>query len=478
MPREYTFKEDPGPLVIGQRLYGATMAALKEAAARGQKAPLWPDDASSESMADYQARLQAQRLNEADEYMPSSIYATIPTNPQEIFSTLVQTLGTGGMASTIGAGARGLARSGTMRTFLGPESQLANESALSAAKQFEAVGVEPRKIWQQTGWGRGPDGNWINEIPDTGFRLKPEIQSYLDQLQEVADIRPSRDRFLNPQGELKAREYLDAAKDWRLTMNEVQAAPPAGFRWGMDRDVEGEALKGVVRDAFEHPTLFKAMPDLQNVNIGFGFPESTAEMLKDKATRSYGFYNMGEDKIGLLRKVLDSDQQFSYLPSAIHELQHAAQARGGRQGGANYSAMSDDMTRQQAIDKLKAAQTMGGISPLQAKEFKRRLDEPKAMWNLIHKLPYSALKAEPEAIMRALFLRPRTAYEKYRGAKGELEAFSTEQRLPMGPDARAMLPPWEMSLYKRYNTTDEYGTTPLKDIIYGTPFGDPFKGQK
>jgi hypothetical protein len=51
--------------------------------------------------------------------------------------------------------------------FAGINALTADRQALAKAKEMLAQGVEPAKVWQETGWGRGADGKWRFEIDDS-----------------------------------------------------------------------------------------------------------------------------------------------------------------------------------------------------------------------------------------------------------------------------------------------------------------------
>lgn len=54
-------------------------------------------------------------------------------------------------------------------TFAGIGSRTADQSMLRRAAKLEAEGVSPDDIWTRTGWGRGTEKEWRNEIDDTGM---------------------------------------------------------------------------------------------------------------------------------------------------------------------------------------------------------------------------------------------------------------------------------------------------------------------
>lgn len=70
-------------------------------------------------------------------------------------------------------GAMGFAPVGMMA---GVGAKSANKAALGAAQDMERRGVKPEAIWQQTGWGKGPDEKWRFEIDDSAAKMTPELR--------------------------------------------------------------------------------------------------------------------------------------------------------------------------------------------------------------------------------------------------------------------------------------------------------------
>jgi len=72
--------------------------------------------------------------------------------------------------ATTAAGAGGLlsmtASDDSEASFLGPLARMADHSALAVAKKMDASGINPQKIWNDTGWGKGSNGAWKFEISD------------------------------------------------------------------------------------------------------------------------------------------------------------------------------------------------------------------------------------------------------------------------------------------------------------------------
>jgi len=59
----------------------------------------------------------------------------------------------------------------TASIFAGIGAKTADKDALARAQEMETEGVDPSRIWSETGWGRGADGEWRFEIDDSGARV-------------------------------------------------------------------------------------------------------------------------------------------------------------------------------------------------------------------------------------------------------------------------------------------------------------------
>lgn len=70
--------------------------------------------------------------------------------------------------------------------FIGKSAKTWNEKNADRAAAMEAVGVDPQKIWQETGTFRAPDGQWRQEISDLGakgvFTHLPPSETRLSQV--------------------------------------------------------------------------------------------------------------------------------------------------------------------------------------------------------------------------------------------------------------------------------------------------------
>lgn len=53
-------------------------------------------------------------------------------------------------------------------TFAGVGAKTANKELLEVAQKLDKAGVDRAKIWNETGWFKGPEGKWRFEIDDSG----------------------------------------------------------------------------------------------------------------------------------------------------------------------------------------------------------------------------------------------------------------------------------------------------------------------
>lgn len=99
------------------------------------------------------------------------------------------------------AGALGFAPMGIMA---GVGAKTANKAALAKAEAMERQGAKPAQIWQETGWGKGPDGRWRFEIDDSKAGMRLNTQKYGTQ-----DYTPWGETLSHPAA---FKAYPDAKK--------------------------------------------------------------------------------------------------------------------------------------------------------------------------------------------------------------------------------------------------------------------------
>jgi hypothetical protein len=78
-----------------------------------------------------------------------------------------------------------------MGTFAGVKALTANKPMLAQAEERLAAGDDPVRVWQETGWGRGPDGKMRFEIDDSGANLNDRSLRTLQVMQSNDPLRTS-----------------------------------------------------------------------------------------------------------------------------------------------------------------------------------------------------------------------------------------------------------------------------------------------
>lgn len=170
-----------------------------------------------------------------------------------------------------------LARPGSVGIFGGRLAQNAPLDDLVRAERLAASGATRDKIWRDTGWFKGPDGQWRFEIPDN--RAYSDAAAALGELREIAKAEGRR---IGPEDTL-----------------------PLGGVMG-------------------HRDLYAAYPQIENMPVRFSEPSSSA----------FGSYS-GASRSMTLRPDIASQPTPSRI---LHEGQHAVQhiegfARGGNLAG-------------------------------------------------------------------------------------------------------------------------------------------------
>lgn len=60
---------------------------------------------------------------------------------------------------------------------IGPKAKTWDAASAAKAMEMEKAGVDPRVIWKDTGTWKGPDGNWRQEIDDSGALFNTSIRN-------------------------------------------------------------------------------------------------------------------------------------------------------------------------------------------------------------------------------------------------------------------------------------------------------------
>ena len=173
--------------------------------------------------------------------------------------------------------------------FIGKSARTWDANAAKRAEELEAAGVEPEKIWQETGTFRGPDGQLRQEIPDE-MAFKP--------------------------------------------------------KYGLE---DGKVYGSDVNEAVFHPAMRKAYPDIMEETLTMVDykPNVSESGFYRPARPAEGGWKGRQPEIMVRGKTRDEMKSVM-----AHELQHAVQEKEGFARGGNpdqFSVMSRDV-RENTID--------------------------------------------------------------------------------------------------------------------------------
>lgn len=296
-----------------------------------------------------------------------------------------------------------LREAGSLGVFGGVKAATADTGALARAQAMETAGVRTSDIWQQTGWWKGPGGDWKFEIPDEAAKFNPQ---YITESGNLA-LRSSPDAILPKLGEV-----------------------------------------------LDHKALFDAYPDLKNINV-------RGLRMDDIAAGIRGAYS-GVDPVGKILGesgsiALAGGKQQEALSTTLHEIQHAVQEReGSPEGGSETEFYPKDfdrlyneasMTTQPYHDTFMAA----GLNPAEVyqsldaaiagKMNTRQQGIVQAAKNIF---PDRTLMGFHQAYAnwKDLLKIKMDAYDRYQSLAGEVEARTVQARQHYSPEERAgVIPP-------------------------------------
>lgn len=161
----------------------------------------------------------------------------------------------------------------------GEKSFTAPARALGKAMSMSGFKDSPEAIRKATGWFKGTDGKWKYEISDEGMKL--------------------------------------ADRDWKY----------------------GET--GKLKDFIEHPELFKAYPEIGEINF----------KVAEKGERDLGSFNSRTKTLMINPEKIPAGEE-GLLDTIVHELQHVVQRKEGFAYGSNPKAALEDVVTS-LVQKMK-----------------------------------------------------------------------------------------------------------------------------
>ena len=232
-------------------------------------------------------------------------------------------------------------------TFIGPNAKTFDGNRAMKAVAMEKKGADPVDIWRETGTFRGADGIWRQEISDKQAKfLTPE-----DRALRIAENKLAIDKLKEqiaptPQKDLFPKALTEAKKEAREEISGLK-----GENKMRERNPRTQGLNA--QYIFEHPELYKAYPELRNVNITTeGGSGSTRAQLSIIPSRGQLPGTMAMD-------IFDAGLKGNPTSTTLHEMQHAIQTiEGMHPGGSPTMAFADpiahEMLKQERLKMLKA----------------------------------------------------------------------------------------------------------------------------
>ena len=328
-----------------------------------------------------------------------------------------------------GAGAdilSGLAQGSRSHIFIGPKAKTFHQGRADMAVAMEEAGRTPQEIWLATGTFRGADGILRQEIDDRAAKFlsaderKERIESAKGKIAEMKEkIKPTPQKDLFPKALTEAKKEI--RDDISILKSDVEQR-------GKNPRTQGLLAQHI----FEHPELYQAYPELQNVNIVTEGGSGGNARGSLSIMPSRGFYP-GSMEIDVYDKGLRGDP----TSTTLHEMQHAVQTLEGMSPGGNptfafQNPEAHGMLHKERINMLKG---------LSYDDFVRQAgytDMEQAGKDYI-KYTDNLKKGIDPAYDR--MLQERVAMEYYKRLLGEAEARAVQDRQLMTPAQRMETPP-------------------------------------
>ena len=184
----------------------------------------------------------------------------------------------------------------------GLKAETADKSALEKAMELEKDGTDSEKIRKETGWFKGYDGKWRFEIDNSELEFKTDIEKNRAAAIELA--------------KMKAKS---AEIEWKI-VNDTATEAEENEYYSLDEKMVQLRKWQKLSDVINHPKLFKAYPQLKDVNVYY-----------EISSLNRGLYSSNGNVI-MLNPMHTIDEQKEAI---IHEIQHAIQGIENFANGSN-----------------------------------------------------------------------------------------------------------------------------------------------
>ena len=174
----------------------------------------------------------------------------------------------------------------------GLNAETADKSALEKAMKLEKDGTDSEKIRKETGWFKGYDGKWRFEIDNSELEFKTDIEKNRAAAIELA--------------KMKAKS---AEIEWKI-VNDTATEAEENEYYSLDEKMVQLRKWQKLSDVINHPKLFKAYPQLKDVNVYY-----------EISSLNRGLYS-SKGNVIRLNPMCPIGEQKEII---IHEIQHAIQ---------------------------------------------------------------------------------------------------------------------------------------------------------
>ena len=174
----------------------------------------------------------------------------------------------------------------------GLKAETADKSALEKAMKLEKDGTDSEKIRKETGWFKGYDGKWRFEIDNSELEFKTDIEKNRAAAIELA--------------KMKAKS---AEIEWKI-VNDTATEAEENEYYSLDEKMVQLRKWQKLSDVINHPKLFKAYPQLKDVNV-----------YNEISSLNRGLYS-SKGNVIRLNPMCPIGEQKEII---IHEIQHAIQ---------------------------------------------------------------------------------------------------------------------------------------------------------
>jgi hypothetical protein len=303
---------------------------------------------------------------------------------------------------------------GIPKMFIGPKAKTWDQAKADAAARLEKQGVDPVEIWRQTGTFRGADGIPRQEISDAGAVFRdPKQLKELGQ-EKKAEAQALKERMATPAGQkdMFPKALTEAKKS---TREQVKTLKDEAEEVLLDADRYGHRAKF----ALEHPELYKAYPELADLQVFQGTRGASGERASLTGNKSY-----------MQMDITPEGLRHNPRSSVLHEMQHAVQNLEDMAPGGNPQMAFSDPRGFKILEEMRQMVS----KPMSFEDYTQRFDHlsdpQKGYEDYVKSIPKVVKGMDRD-------LQSKAAMEYYKRLAGEAEARATQAREPMSASQRS-----------------------------------------